>query len=76
MALKTFNLDEQTYKKFSGYCKENGLSMSKQVEIFIKAQVEENPKVRQEYLQKLEAIRRGKFINIGTVEDFKKRYLK
>ncbi len=76
MVLKTFNLDEQTYRKFSQYCRENGISMSKQVETFIKAQVEENPKARQEYLQKLEAIRRGKFINIGTAEDFKKRYLK
>ena len=74
MVLKTFNLEEGTYKKFSESCRENGLSMSKQIDIFIKAQIEENPKVREEYLRKLEAIRKGRFINIGTFEDFKKRY--
>jgi len=74
MVLKTFNLDEGTYKQFSEFCKENGISMSKQVNIFIKAQIEENPKVRQEYLEKLERIRRGKFIKVGSVDNFKKRY--
>ena len=73
MVLKTFNLNEAVYKKFSEFCKENGISMSKQVEIFIEAQMAEEPKVREEYLQKLEAIRKGKFIK---VDDFKKRYLK
>ena len=73
MVLMTFNLNEAVYKKFSDFCKENGISMSKQVEIFIEAQMAEEPKVRQEYLQKLEAIRKGKFIK---VDDFKKRYLR
>ena len=73
MVLKTFNLNEAVYKKFSEFCKENGISMSKQVEIFIEAQMAEEPKVREEYLQKLEAIRKGKFVK---VDDFKKRYLK
>jgi antitoxin component of RelBE/YafQ-DinJ toxin-antitoxin module len=72
MVLKTFNLNEAVYKKFSDFCKENGISMSKQVEIFIEAQMEEEPKVRQEYLQKLEVLRKGKFIKVS---DFKKRYL-
>jgi len=73
MVLKTFNLNEEVYKKFSGFCKENGISMSKQVEIFIEAQMAEEPKVREEYLRKLDAIRKGKFVK---VDDFKKRYLK
>ena len=73
MVLKTFNLNEEVYKKFSDFCKENGISMSKQVEIFIESQMAEKPKVRQEYLQKLEIIRKGKFVK---VDDFKKRYLK
>lgn len=71
MTLKTFNLEDETYKKFSEYCKENGLSMSKQIDIFIKSQVEEKPKVRKEYLEKLERIRKGKFIR---VDSFSKRY--
>jgi hypothetical protein len=74
MVLKTFNLDNETYEKFSEFCKENGLSMSKQVDIFIKAQIEESPKVREEYLKKLELIRRGRFIKVGSFEDFNKRY--
>tara|TARA_Y100000310_G_C20483106_1_gene715635 strand:- start:441 stop:644 length:204 start_codon:yes stop_codon:yes gene_type:complete len=64
MVLKTFNLENETYQRFSEFCKENGLSMSKQVDIFIKAQLEESPKVREEYLRKLEAIRRGRFIKV------------
>ena len=48
--------------------------MSNQVNTFIKAQVETKPKVREEYLKKLDAIRKGKFIKIGTHEDFEKRY--
>ena len=48
--------------------------MSKQIDIFIKAQLEEEPEVREEYLRKLETIRKGKFIKVGTIEDFNKRY--
>ena len=36
MALKTFNLDEGVYKKFSEHCKKEGISMSKRVENFIR----------------------------------------
>lgn len=74
MVIKTFNLEENVYKKFSDFCKENGLSMSNQINLFIKAQIELKPRVREEYLQKLEAIRRGRFIKIGSIENFKKRY--
>ena len=74
MALKTFNLEEETYKKFSDFCKQNGISMSKQIDIFIKSQLEEKPKVRAEYLCRLETTRKGKFIKIGGIDNFKKRY--
>jgi len=69
MALKTFNLDEETYRKFSEFCKENGISMSKQIEIFIKAQLEEKPEIRKEYLKKLNAIRKGRFIKVKNVDE-------
>jgi len=69
MVLKTFNLNEETYRKFSEFCRENGISMSKQVDIFIRAQLEEKPKVREEYLGKLEAIRKGRFIKVKNVND-------
>jgi len=71
MALKTFNVDEQVYAKYMKTCKEHGISMSKQVETFMRAQTEEEPKVREEYLQKLDIIRKGRFIK---VDDFAKRY--
>ncbi len=74
MALKTFNINEDVYKRFSNICKSNGISMSKQIEIFIKAQLEEKPKVREKYLKRLEVIRKGNFINVGGFEDFEKKY--
>ena len=74
MVLKTFNLEENVYKKFSDFCKANGISMSKQINIFINAQVAEEPRVREEYLQKLDLIRKGRFIKVGSIKDFKKRY--
>ena len=54
MVLKTFNVEEIVYEKYAQFCKENGISMSKQINIFIKAQVETEPKVNEEYLKKLE----------------------
>jgi len=74
MVLKTFNLEEDVYKKFAEFCKANGISMSKQINIFINAQVAEEPRVREEYLQKLDMIRKGRFLKIGSIENFKKRY--
>ncbi len=37
--LKTFNLDEKLYREFSEYCKENGISMSKRIENFIREEL-------------------------------------
>ena len=74
MVIKTFNLEEDVYKKFADFCKKNGLSMSKQVNTFIRSQIEVKPKVREEYLQRLDTIRKGRFIKVGSIEDFKKRH--
>ena len=38
-ALKTFNLDGDVYSEFSKHCKENGISMSKKVENFIREEL-------------------------------------
>lgn len=40
MALKTFNIDAETYKAYSEHCRESGISMSKQVENFIREELE------------------------------------
>ena len=70
MALKTFNLNEETYSRFSKFCKEHGLSMSKQINIFIEAQMAEEPEVREEYLKKLERIiKRDKFIEVKDINE-------
>jgi len=74
MAIKTFNVDEDVYKQFSGFCKDNGISMSKQVEFFMRSVVEEEPIAKKEYLAKLERIRAQKSIHIGGIDAFKKRY--
>ncbi len=71
MAIKTFNIEEDVYKQFSGYCKGNGISMSKQVEIFMRSMIEDDPKVKKEFLERLEKIRKGKFIKVNS---FAERY--
>ncbi|MFH1290438.1 MAG: hypothetical protein ABIH92_03450, partial [Nanoarchaeota archaeon] len=50
MALKTFNIDHDTYKKFSDHCRREGLSMSKKVENFIKQELEKRFKDPRIYL--------------------------
>ena len=74
MVLKTFNVQESVYSQFSKFCKEHGISMSKQVEIFMESMLEDEPEAKKEYLEKLERIRKQINIHIGTLEDFRKRY--
>jgi len=71
MALKTFNIEEDVYNKFSAICKRLGISMSKQVEMFMRSQVEEDPVARADYLERLNIIRKGKFVQVSS---FKERY--
>ena len=71
MVLKTFNVEEGTYSKFSRFCRERGISMSKQINIFMGSIIEEEPKARKEYLEKLDRIRKGKFME---VKNFGERY--
>lgn len=71
MVLKTFNVDEETYDKFSALCKSHGMSMSKQIQMFMESVISQDPKAKQEYLEKLDEIRKGKFIRVN---DFSERY--
>lgn len=71
MVLKTFSVQQEVFDKFSGFCKERGLSMSKQVEFFMQSIAEKEPNVKKAYLQKLERIRKGKFVK---VDDFAGHY--
>ena len=71
MVLKTFNLQEDVYNKFSKLCKEQGISMSKQVEFFIESVIKKEPIAKEKYLERLENIRKGKFIR---VKDFAKEF--
>jgi hypothetical protein len=40
MALKTFNLDDKAYKAFAEHCKKEGISMSRKIDNFIRAELE------------------------------------
>jgi len=74
MALKTFNVESETYRKFSEFCRGSGLSMSKQIEFFMRSIVEDDPETKRSYLEKLDNIRKQKSISIGNIVGFKKRY--
>ena len=71
MAIKTFNIDEDVYNRFSGFCKSHGISMSKQVDLFMRSQLEEEPEAKKEFLDRLKRIREGKFIKVSNfAEEF------
>jgi len=40
MGLKTFNIDDKAYKQYSDYCKKQGISMSKRIDVFIKRELD------------------------------------
>ncbi len=67
MALKTFNVEKEVYDEFSQFCKENGLNMSRQIEIFMEFVIEEEPKAKKKYLEKLQKIRKGTFIPVKSL---------
>lgn len=71
MAIKTFSVQEDIYDKFSRFCRENGITISKQIELFMASVIEEDPEVRKGYLERLAWIRKGKFVR---VENFADRY--
>ena len=72
MVLKTFNVQERVYKKFSKLCKENGISMSKQVEFFMESQIGEREELKSGYLKKLAKISKGKYYKFNTVAELRK----
>jgi hypothetical protein len=74
MVLKTFSVQEAVYSRFHSFCKSRGVSMSKQIEIFMESMIEKDPEAKKEYLDKLDQIRKQKSIHIGSLEDLKRRY--
>lgn len=67
MVGKTFSVQEVVYDKFSRFCKSHGINMSKQIELFMKAFIENSPQTKQEYLDKLDRIRKGKFVKVNSL---------
>ena len=61
MSVKSFSISDDVYEKYSSECKRLGLNMSKQIENFMKFQLEEEFAVREEYLETIEKIRKDKF---------------
>ncbi len=58
MVLKTFNLNEEIYKKFSEHCKKHGISMSKRIENFIRAELD-RLKIGINLIEKAERVEKG-----------------
>ena len=71
MVLKTFSVQESVYNKFHSFCKTHGVSMSKQIEMFMESMIDNNPEAKKEYLKKLDRIRKGNFVSVGN---FAERY--
>ncbi|EHQ36939.1 hypothetical protein [Methanoplanus limicola] len=71
MSVKSFSISDDIYEKYSSECKRLGLNMSKQIENFMKFQLEEEFVVREEYTKKIRKIRKEKFI---PVEDFDNQF--
>ncbi len=72
MVLKTFNIQEEVYKIFSSFCKENGISMSKQVEKFMRNFINREPKVKAEYLKKLGELEKEEGIPFKNIEELRR----
>lgn len=71
MVLKTFNVEEHVYKKFLQFCQERGTSMSKQIQWFMESMIAEDPEVKQEYLKKLEMIKKGKYHKFKSIVELR-----
>jgi len=71
MTIKIFDVQEEVCNKFSNFCTEQKISMGKQIEVFMESMIETKPKAKRKYLEKLEEIRKGKFIR---VKSFGKQY--
>lgn len=71
MVLKTFNVQEGVHRKFSNFCKERGMSMSKQIEWFMESMVTQDKKVKKEYLEKLERIKKEKYHKFNSISELR-----
>jgi hypothetical protein len=63
MALKTFNIDAKAYELYSKFCKEQGMSMSKKVENFIKGELDkfklgDKPELKKDIIEKEHSFRK------------------
>ena len=61
MSVKSFSISDEVYERYSAECKRLGLNMSKQIENFMKFQLEEEFLVREEYAEKIRDMRKKRF---------------
>ena len=71
MSVKSFSISDDVYEKYSSECKRLGLNMSKQIENFMKFQLEKEFVVREEYIDRMNKIRMEHF---KPVPDFDKHF--
>ena len=71
MSIKSFSISDNVYEKYSSECKRLGLNMSKEIENFMKFQLEEEFTVREEYIEKIDKLRKERF---RPVPDFDRHF--
>ncbi len=71
VVVKSFNVSEDIYRRFALFCRERGISMSRQVQFFMESVLDKEPQASKKFLKRLDKVRSGKFI---VVEDFGARY--
>ncbi len=72
--LKTFNVDAGVYEKYSKHCKKNGVSMSRQVENFLRNEVEKlngTAKVSAVDVKEEVGVRKIKYIKVNSAPELK-----
>ncbi|MFH1788488.1 MAG: hypothetical protein ABH834_03820 [Candidatus Altiarchaeota archaeon] len=71
MVVRSFNVSEDIYGRFLEFCKARGVSMSKQIEMFMRAQVSDELEIKKEYLDRLAQIRKGKYLNFKSLDELR-----
>lgn len=77
MVQNIINLEENVDRVLNIIKAKFGLKTKSEAIALVTISYEQNelePELRPEYIKKLEAVKKGKFIKIGSIEEFRKRY--
>lgn len=68
MGIKSFSISDEVYEKYSAECKRLGLNMSRQIENFMRFQLEEEFLVRDDHAERIREVRRKRFGFVTCVD--------